>query len=419
MQTGRDDIRQYHDFELSIVAIQATNTYRVTAHSSAGQANGQMTLDPASDAWRDMLDAIEQEDTDEALFYKLGAQLFDALFPDDVEDAYRASIGYAQGERKGIRLRLRLTQVPEIAALPWEYVYDRQRDIFLGISSDTPLSRFVEPQQVFPPPPPPEGKLRLLTVISAPMDLEEYGLHPPDAEAELRNLDRALKRLRGKDLLEEIEPLRHAVRDDISEALREHRPHVLHFVGHGVFEGGGGKLIIEDEDHYALEMSDRAFRELLEGHPDTRLVVLNACQGATRAAGDAMVGIGPQLVSRAVPAVVAMQYPIYDRAAISLSREFYRALAHWYPIDVALSQARRAIYLDFGLDRRDWGVPVLFMRDRNGLLFTSPAKEATTTTPNHDTSEKAEGVSIKIGTEGSTIRDSQIQIGDISGRDKH
>jgi hypothetical protein len=257
--------------------------------------------------------------------------------------------------------------------LPWEYLRDPQRDIFFAISSDTPLSRFIEPQQIFAPPPVPEGRLRLLTVVSDPQDPGVYGLEPLDSEAELSTLDQALQRLKTGDLLEEIPPLRHAVRADISEALREHRPHVLHLIAHGIFDKGQGKLILEDEDHYALPTSDRVFREFLEGYPEVRLVVLNACQGATRDAGNAMVGMGPQLVSRGVPAVVAMQYAILDRAAISFTRELYRALAHWYPIDVALSQARRAVYQDFGLDRRDWGVPVLFMRDRDGRLFQPPA----------------------------------------------
>jgi hypothetical protein len=394
--SDRTEPRQYRDLELTVAAAQAPHTYLVTVHSASGQASGQATLDPAAEEWRAPLEAIEREDTSEDFFLDLGARLFEALFPGDVEDAYRASMGYARGEGKGLRLRLRLTQSPEIAALPWEYVHDRQRDIFLGVSSDTPLSRFIEPQQTFPPPPPPAEKLRILTVISDPKDLDDYGLPPLDAEAELKTLDKALKRLKSRELLEEIPPLRHAVRADISEALREHRPHVLHFIGHGTFEGGRGKLIVEDEDYYALEMSDRAFRELLEGHADTRLVLLNACQGATRAAGDAMVGMGPQLVGRGVPAVVAMQYPVYDRAAISFTREFYRALAHWYPIDVALSEARRAIYLDFGLDRRDWGVPVLFMRDRDGVLFAPPEKAGGETTPQDQGG-------IKIGTDIGSI----------------
>jgi hypothetical protein len=401
--SDRTEPRQYRDLELTVVA-QAPHTYLVTAHAASGQASGQTAL--AAEEWHAALEAIEREDTSEDFFLDLGARLFGALFPGDVEDAYRASMGYAKGEGKGLRLRLRLTQAPEIAALPWEYVHDRQRDIFLGVSSDTPLSRFIEPQQTFPPPPPPAEKLRLLAVISDPEDLDDYGLPPLDAEAELKTLDKALKRLKSKELLEEIPPLRHAVRADISEALREHRPHVLHFIGHGTFEGGQGKLIVEDEDHYALEMSDRAFRELLEGHADTRLVLLNACQGAARAAGDAMVGMGPQLVRRGVPAVVAMQYPVYDRAAISFTREFYRALAHWYPIDVAISEARRAIYLDFGLERRDWGVPVLFMRDREGVLF-APSERAAAETPPQDQG------GIKIGTDIGSIGGS-FEVKDVS-----
>ncbi len=409
-------ISEYQDFELHITPGSAPHAYRVLARSTSGQAGGDVTLDPAAAEWQAALEALEREQTSEDFFLDLGGRLFAALFPGDVEDAYRASMGYAQGEGKGLRLRLRLEQAPEIAALPWEFTHDRQRDIFFAVSTDTPLSRFIEPQQVFPPPAPPEGKLRLLTVLSDPQDLQDtYGLPALDAEAELQNLDKALKRLRDKDLLEEIPPLRHAVRADISEALREHRPHALHFVGHGAFDGKQGQLIVEDEDHYALEMSDRAFRELLEGHADTRLVVLNACQGATRSAGDAMVGMGPQLVSRGVPAVVAMQYPVYDRAAVGFTREFYRALAHWYPIDVALSQARRAIYLDYGLDRRDWGVPVLFMRDRDGRLFAPPTAAAGETRPAEAAPTQPSGVNIQIGTQGGSVSGSQFQFGDISG----
>jgi len=362
----------YHDFELTVLPGQPANTYLISARSSSGSATGEMTLDPAAAEWHALLDAIEREDTDENLFLDLGKKLFQALFSDNVEDAYRSSVAFARGAGQGLRIRLRLTGAPQVAALPWEYLRDPQRDIFLATSSDTPLSRFIEPQQVFPPPPVPEGKLRLLTVVSDPRDPATYNLQPLDVEAELGTMHQALTRLKTKGLLEEIPPLRHAVRAEISEALREHHPQVLHFIAHGLFEEGEGKLILEDEDHYAVPMSDRHFRELLEGHPEVRLVVLNACQGATRDAGNAMVGLGPQLVSRGAPAVIAMQYAVIDRAAIIFTRELYRALAHWYPIDVALSQARRAMFLDFSPHSRDWGLPVLFMRDPDGRLFQPP-----------------------------------------------
>jgi hypothetical protein len=367
--------RSYQDLELTLVRAQEPHTYLVIADSNAGRASAHMRLDPTDETWRPLLEAVQREQTNEQCLTQLGARLFATLLPGDVEDAYRAARGHAEGAGQGLRVRLRLTEAPELAGLPWELVYDAQRQLFLGISDDTPLSRFIEPQQTFPPPPPPAGRLRLLTVLSDPQDLAQtYGLPRLRIEAELATLDTALQRLKSQNLLEEIPPLRHAVRADIAEALREYRPHALHFVSHGVFREGQGRLLLEDEDHFALEMSDAVFRELLAGQRDTRLVVLNTCQGAARDAGNALVGMGPQLVSRGAPAVVAMQFPIYERPAVSFTREFYRALAHWFPIDVAVSQARKAIFIDYGPGRPDWAAPVLFMRDRDGMLFEPPTQ---------------------------------------------
>jgi formylglycine-generating enzyme required for sulfatase activity len=62
-----------------------------------------------------------------------------------------------------------------------------------------------------------------------------------------------------------------------------------------------------------------------------------------------------------------MQFPISDAAAIALSREFYGALADGYPIDAALSEARKAVAEEGG--PFEWGTPVLFSRsDDNRLL---------------------------------------------------
>lgn len=364
--------KEYDDLEINVIALQTDHTYLVLARSSAGQVNGQMTLDPGDQEWHPFLARLDAEDTDSDILVQLGTKLFDTLFSGDIEDNYRSSLGHAMGTGKGLRLRLTLTQAPKIAALPWEFLHDRQRDLFLGISSTTPLSRFIQPQQVFPPPPPPSEALRILTVVSNPDDAEEWELAELDAQRELDTIQEALEPLKSQNLVEIVPPLRHAVRADISKALREHRPHVLHFIGHGAFKGEQGQLIIEDQDHMALGIDDVVFRELLEGHTDTRLVVLNACEGAARFTGDAMVGIGPQIVSRGVPAVLAMQYPIWDAAAIIFARELYSALAYLAPVDVAIAEARRALYADFGTGRRDWGAPVLFMRDPQGHLFAPP-----------------------------------------------
>lgn len=67
-------------------------------------------------------------------------------------------------------------------------------------------------------------------------------------------------------------------------------------------------------------------------------------------------------------AVVAMQYPISDRSAIVFSKKFYTSSAQGYPIDQAIAKSRKAI--DFSsLEAFEWGIPVLFMRSEDGVIF--------------------------------------------------
>ncbi len=77
-------------------------------------------------------------------------------------------------------------------------------------------------------------------------------------------------------------------------------------------------------------------------------------------------------MQRCVPAVLAMQFPISDPAAIALSREFYSALADGYPIDAALSEARKADQEAGG--PLEWGTPVLFSRSDDNRLIEMPRR---------------------------------------------
>jgi hypothetical protein len=106
---------------------------------------------------------------------------------------------------------------------------------------------------------------------------------------------------------------------------------------------------------------------LLFDHPTLRLAVLNACEGARTAADDPFAGVATSLVQQEIPAVVAMQFEITDRAAIVFSRELYGALADGYAIDSAVAEARKAIFADD--NDVEWGTPVLFMRSSDGRLF--------------------------------------------------
>jgi formylglycine-generating enzyme required for sulfatase activity len=96
--------------------------------------------------------------------------------------------------------------------------------------------------------------------------------------------------------------------------------------------------------------------------------VLNACQTATTSSTRPLAGLAPRLLQRNLSAVVAMQYPLPDRAATIFSREFYRGLALGYPLDAAMAEARKGIFLETGGGTPDWGIPVLFLRAGDGQL---------------------------------------------------
>ena len=99
---------------------------------------------------------------------------------------WQRSQDYARDHGDGLRLRLRLTDAPSIAGLPWELLYDRRGNSFIAQSERTPVVRYLE----VPQPPRPltvDGALRILVVISSPTDLPEL-----DVEAEWRRVQDAL-----------------------------------------------------------------------------------------------------------------------------------------------------------------------------------------------------------------------------------
>ena len=73
------------------------------------------------------------------------------------------------------------------------------------------------------------------------------------------------------------------------------------------------------------------------------------------------------LIQQGVPAVVAMQFEITDRAAIAFSDDFYASLVLGLPVDVAVNEARKSIYAQ--PNATEWATPVLYLRSPDGVLF--------------------------------------------------
>jgi WD40 repeat protein len=307
-----------------------------------------------------------------AAIKRFGGQLFEALFRGELRESLLRSLPDTRSQRVGLRIRLRLAEVPELASLPWEFLYDRRRNRFLCLSTSTPLVRYLEvsePRRALAVSPP----LRVLVMISSPGD---DGYEPLDVEQEWSKLGEALADLvaGGRVVLERLEV---ADLSSLQRRLRRGDWHVFHFIGHGGFDPdlGDGVLICQDERGHAREVRGEQLGALLSNHHPMRLAVLNACEGARGDGADPFAGTAQSLIQQTLDAVVAMQFEITDKAAIVFARELYGAVADGFPLEAAVAEGRLAIRNQ--VSEVEWATPVLYSRAPDGRIFDiAPAAPA-------------------------------------------
>lgn len=299
---------------------------------------------------------------------QVGGELFRAVFRGELLKALQGCLAKTQGG-PGVRIRLRLNDVPQLADLPWEYLYDAEGRGFLALSGRTPVVRYLELSEglgtllVEPP-------LRVLAVISTPRGYRDLA----EADEEWRRLGVALEPLRRSGLIE-LERLERPTPAALEERLRTGRPvHILHFVGHGGFSElrGEGVLVFEDEEGNGVPVGGPSLAYLLQDHPSLRLAVLNACNGARSSHENAFAGTAQVLVQRGVPAVIAMRSEVMDETACSFAEKFYRALAAGLPVDACVGEVRRALAAE---RNPEWGTPVLYLRATDGRLFALEGRD--------------------------------------------
>ena len=359
------------DLELEITSGAAPCHYIITVDSPAGTASGQLQLDAEklSGRRRELASAVLASavptrgrlSAQERPIREVGQQLFEAVFAERVYGRYTASLQEAARRGEPLRLVLRL-RAPELAALPWETMFDAEADEYL--CQREPIVRYVETAQPASPLPvnPP---LRILGLVSAPRDLPKL-----DVAEEQRRLTDAIDDLRRRRQVE-LTWASAGTWPSLQEVLLDGHWHVLHFIGHGGVDRGVGVLALED-DHTGqtnLVSSARFARLLHSCRPVPRLVVLNSCQSGEAAADDLLSSTAAALVHSGISAVVAMQFVVTDPAALAFSRGFYQALAHNHPVDEAVRLGRIAID-GTSENTLEWVTPVLFLRTDEARLFS-------------------------------------------------
>jgi CHAT domain len=369
-----------HEYcELKVRIEREADAFRVAAAGPSGEATGTFTV-PFSQVELENLvlrvsrprQTVRRIDSPEMeLVRRFGNELFNSIFQARVRDVYRDSYAQARAEGKGLRITLALADAPDLMNLPWEYLYDEPA--FLSISTWTPVVRYLNLPRARRPLPV-STPLRILAMVSAPSDSIAL-----DVDREKRLLQEALGDLVASGGVE-IHWLEQATLRALQRELRRDEYHIFHFIGHGGYDHAAedGVLLLEAEDGRGRLVSGSQLGTMLADHTTLRLAVLNACEGARTSVEDPFAGVAASLVQREIPAVIAMQFEITDRAAIVFAHEFYAAVADGYPVDSAVAEARKAIFAD--ANDIEWGTPVLFMRVPDGRIFdvapSAPVVEA-------------------------------------------
>jgi hypothetical protein len=358
----------YKDFDLLLDRAPKGFRAQVLA-SPAGQASLEFQL-PFSDVELEncllklgrttrLVRRIESNEMTTAKTF--GGALFNAVFSGDVRACLRSATDEARRENTGIRLRIRLAD-PELADLPWEFLYNPAVNRFLALSVQTPLVRYMELPEIIQPiavtPP-----IRVLVMISSPSDYPAL-----DVEAEWNRLNDSLEDLVASGTIA-IDRLDEATLGSLQRRLRRSQYHIFHFIGHGEFDQKlqEGVLLLERENQRGHRVGSQYLGMLLHDHDSLRVAILNACEGARTSRQDPFAGSAQSLVQQGIPAVIAMQFEIADDVASTFAHEFYGALADGYPIDAAVTEARKAIFA--GGREIEWATPVLYLRAPDGRIF--------------------------------------------------
>jgi hypothetical protein len=334
------------NFDLRISDYDGYSLRVAVTHSAAGEVAPVMADAPDVS----ILDLLEASG---ASLRATAADFTAQVMPDPVWRAWRESWA-ASGER-GLRLRIRCESANSLH-IPWELLYDGERNYFLAQDPRSPVVRYLE-GPIVDSAKPIEAPLRLLLTGASPEDWP-----PLTTESELNGIVSVLSGAKPVGKVE-VTRLDNLTPDQLDRALLEVKPHLFHFAGHGEWDERGevGQLVLDNGQGRSFKLAD-SFLSMLLRNRGVALVVLNACKSAL--GGSGWSGLAHSLVVAGVPAVVAMTAPVSDGAAAAFAGTLYAALANRYSLEQAVTLARQttARQPDEMAAPGEWLAPALFMR---------------------------------------------------------
>lgn len=359
---------EYVDLELTELNREASNRWTIEARSRfAGVARGTLELDLA---------AMEKEVSNlyassrSTRLGVIGQMLYRATFQDRIERILtntRARLDHDQGLRVILRF-----QDPDLAELPWELLNDPDGSTqFMGLSARTPILRCLATLQSESVPQI-NKVIRILFISAEPSDYPKL-----DLKNEITHIQGTLEPL-IRDHLITMDYLPNATKSTLRGSLVQ-KYDVFHFMGHGSFDRVKGGILLLEDDLGKGELIDTAELAILLGDNELQLVILNACQTATLSGLGSVWSMSSQLARIGIPAVIGMREKISDGSALTFTTVLYETLATSLPVEIAVTEARKALMLKRGLTAPDWSCPVLFTRlfaENQGIVFNPGAVAA-------------------------------------------
>jgi hypothetical protein len=350
------------DFDILIQG--DSSPYTVIAFYHGANDSGTFAADIRDPEWHKAYQtlALSMSIPDADAVTEIGTRLWNALMHGKVRDLWIAARSDVEHRHvEGLRLRLDL-QSPHAAALPWESLYDPDRNVVFAAHPDFALVRVASIYSHVGPWHRPQVQLPLRVLIAAPDDPSEV-INSQREIAEIRQIMGML----GPQYVQ-VEEITGAFSiTELRAKLAQTKPTILHFIGHGDPNG----LWFWPRGRHSLT-SAQSLRSVMERSPSVKLVFLNSCLVGRPARPRPFSGVAEQLMQAGVPAVIAMQYMIRDDVAIDFAHFLYEELLGGSCpgiIDVAMSAARSGLYAanpgDFS-----FGTPVLWLNRNNGSIFS-------------------------------------------------
>jgi hypothetical protein len=366
----RTPARSYIDLTLELRDLDpATERYTVSlTGSSVGEPApvlASMNHAELDEGLMELEDGGIEEEEDLVAF---GRALADRLLPEGEVRTKVTETLRNLGPDDGVRLRL-LIREPRLAQIPWEYTYlsvlgrDSTLD-FLALHPKVSMVRH-EPLPLPQPSVAPRDPNRL-RLIAATANAPGY------AQLQLKKergvVQKALKELPGDGASVDYEPFLENPSVDALRMALLGKADLFHFAGHGGFEQGRGFIVLPSPDGTtAEELPAGTLGKLLSG-AGVRVAVLGACETGRRDGSSPWAGVAPALVAENVPAVVGMQYKILNDRAVKFARELYCGLVAGLSVDEAVYWGRLAVHDPDDISA-SWGIPVLYHRSADGLVF--------------------------------------------------